>query len=118
MRTAVISDLHLGARRRRRHASPAGRFATSAREALDGVDRLVLLGDVVELRDRPLAEALAAPRRRSPRLGEIVAGAEVVIVAGNHDHHLVERWLEDRALDDAAPLGLEHRRARPGGSAG
>jgi len=33
----------------------------------------------------------------------------VVIVIAADDHHLVERWLEDRALGDPAPLELEHR---------
>ncbi len=69
----------------------------------------MLLGDVIELRDRPLAEALERSRPTLEALGAIAAraGAEVVIVAGNHDHHLVEPWLEARALEAAPPLGLE-----------
>ena len=62
MSTAIVSDLHLGAGNdsdmlRRREALDA------LLEAIGGVERLVLLGDVIELRDRPLAEAfeLAAP---------------------------------------------------------
>jgi predicted phosphodiesterase len=102
----VISDLHLGAgadvdmlRRQEMRDVLA--------EALTGIDRLVLLGDVIELRDRPLAEALDRAAPALAGLGEMSAGAEVVIVAGNHDHHLVEPWLQDRALDGAPPLGLE-----------
>ncbi len=30
-----------------------------------------------------------------------------MIVPGNHDHHLIEPWLDRRALDGAAPLELE-----------
>jgi hypothetical protein len=102
----VISDLHLGAGAdvdmlRRQD----GRDLLA--EALDGIDRLVLLGDVLELRDRPLAEALERAEPALAGLGEIAADAEVVIVAGNHDHHLVEPWLSERALDGAPPLGLE-----------
>jgi hypothetical protein len=108
MATAVISDLHLG--------SGGGvdilrrediREALAVR--LEGVERLVLLGDVVELRDRPLAEALELSRPTLAALGALAdrAGAEVVLVAGNHDHHLVEPWLQARALEDAPPLRLE-----------
>ncbi len=67
VRTAVISDLHLGAGSgvdMLRHAPIRDRLA----EALDGVDRLVLLGDVIELRDRPLHESL---ERAAPALAAI-----------------------------------------------
>jgi hypothetical protein len=72
-------------------------------------DRLVLLGDVIELRQRPLREALSAAE---PVLREIGAalgpGSEAVIVPGNHDHHLAGEWLARRGRDaEPAPLGLE-----------
>src|SRR5205085_4315327 len=35
--------------------------------------------------------------------------AQVVLLAGNHDHALVGPWLEHRAFEGAAPLGLEER---------
>ncbi len=74
-----------------------------------GVDRLVLLGDVLELRQGPLRDG---PRlRRAPVLREIGAAlgpsAEVVIVAGNHDHDLLAPW-----------LGAPRARARPGRRSG
>lgn len=71
--------------------------------ALPGFDRLVLLGDVVELRYGPLRDALgeAAPVLRE--LGSAVG--EVVVVAGNHDHGLLRGWLERR--DPSVALGLE-----------
>jgi predicted phosphodiesterase len=106
MRTAVISDLHLG--------SGGGvdllrqeRFRGVLAERLGQIDRLVLLGDVIELRDRPLAESLEVAVPALTALGEIAGEAEVVIVAGNHDHYLVEPWLQERALRAAPPLGLE-----------
>jgi hypothetical protein len=74
-------------------------------EALPEYDRLVLLGDVLELRHGPLRDALdaAAPVLRA--LGAAVGpDREVVIVPGNHDHALLRGWLERR---DPAPLGLE-----------
>jgi hypothetical protein len=72
-------------------------------------DRLVLLGDVLELRQGPLAGAVAAAR---PVLSELAAAlpehAEVVLVPGNHDHHLLSAWLERSALDGGPPeLRLE-----------
>jgi Calcineurin-like phosphoesterase len=104
LRTLVVSDLHLGARSRRdvlRREHERARLLA----AVSGVERLVLLGDVVELRHGPLREALGAA---APVLGEIAgalgAGREVVVVPGNHDHGLLRGWLERR---DSAPLGLE-----------
>jgi hypothetical protein len=74
-------------------------------EGLRGYERLVLLGDVLELRHGPLREALAAA---APVLRDIGAAlgseGEVVVVPGNHDHALLRGWLERR---DGAPLGLE-----------
>ena len=106
MRTAVISDLHLGlgsgADLLRRE-----RFREPLLERLEGVERLVLLGDVLELRDRPLAEVLEVAGPPLAALARAIDGGELVIVPGNHDHHLIEPWLERRALDGAGPLELE-----------
>ena len=102
MRTAVISDLHLGlgsgADLLRRE-----RFREPLLERLEGVDRLVLLGDVLELRDRPLAEVLEVAAPALAAIAEPLAGGEVVIVPGNHDHHLIEPWLERRSLERRRP---------------
>ena len=78
---------------------------------LDGVDRLVLLGDVLELRHGPAREALAVAR---PVLADIAAalapGTPVVIVPGNHDHALIDPWLLARGRRAAPePLGLAER---------
>ncbi len=70
--------------------------------ALAGSDRLVLLGDLLELRHGPLRDALAAATPVLRELGSTVA--EVIVVPGNHDHALLRGWLERR---DSAPLGLE-----------
>jgi hypothetical protein len=73
--------------------------------ALGEFDRLVLLGDVVELRHGPLREALAAAEPVLRSLGAAIgSGGEVVVVPGNHDHGLLRGWLERR---DSTPLGLE-----------
>jgi hypothetical protein len=109
VRTLVVSDLHLGARTgvdvlRR----PAARAALL--ERLDGVDRLVLLGDTLELRHGPVREALAAARPVLGAIGAAMAGGEVVLVPGNHDHRLLAAWLEGRGDGGRPPpLGLEQR---------
>jgi hypothetical protein len=79
-------------------------------DALEDVDRLVLLGDVLELRHGPRRDALAAARPFFEELGRAFAGREIVVVAGNHDHALVESWLRWRdESPEPAPLGLEQR---------
>lgn len=91
--TALISDLHLGSRSR---ADVLRRAPVRARllEATADVDRLVLLGDVVELRDLPFGVALEAARPFFEEVGEAFAGREVVYVPGNHDHRMLGQWLE------------------------
>jgi hypothetical protein len=79
-------------------------------DALEDIDRLVLLGDVLELRHGPRRDALAAARPFFEELGRAFAGREIVVVAGNHDHALMESW--SRARDESPellPLGLEQR---------
>jgi Calcineurin-like phosphoesterase len=109
VRTLVISDLHLGSRNgvdvlRR----PAAQRALV--EGLEGIDRLVILGDLLELRHGPMRDALnaAAPVLRAvgQRLGP---DGEVVLVPGNHDFRLIAPWLEWRLRDGPAPLGLQER---------
>jgi hypothetical protein len=106
--TLVVSDLHLGGRLghdvlRRREALDA------LLAALDGVERLVLLGDVVELAEQRPRQAMevAEPVLRSlgARLG---SDREVIVVPGNHDAALVRPWLRARnaalGVDAAIPL--------------
>jgi hypothetical protein len=64
---------------------------------------VVLLGDVIELRHGPPREALAAARPFFEDLGRTLVGRELVIVAGNHDHQLVEPWLARRGEDEPPP---------------
>ncbi len=107
-RTLVLSDLHL--------ASSGGidlLRRTEFREALwaglEGADEVVLLGDAVELRDMPLADAIGRARPFFDELRDAIGDGRVVVVPGNHDHHLLDDWLERRRLDGAGPLGLEQR---------
>ena len=77
-------------------------------DAVAEVDRLVLLGDMLELRHGAPREALAAARGLFEDLGRALGEGELVIVAGNHDHALVEPWLARRSEEEhAEPLGAE-----------
>jgi hypothetical protein len=106
MRTLIISDLHLGSVSRA-DLLRRPELRAPLLEALAGVDRLVLLGDVLELRQGPAREAMAAARAFFEDLGRALAGRELVITAGNHDHALVEPWLARRGEADESPLAVE-----------
>jgi predicted phosphodiesterase len=108
MRTVLISDMHLGSSGAIDLLHRPDLRRTLWKE-LEGADEIVLLGDVVELRDRPLSEALTLARPFFAELGSVIGDGRVLLVPGNHDHHLLEEWLERRRLEGAPPLGLEQR---------
>jgi predicted phosphodiesterase len=98
VRTAVVSDIHLG----KAAGNDVVRRPEVRRRLLEGIaaaDRLVLLGDVVELRESPLADAMAAARPFFEELGDAFAGKPVVLVPGNHDYQLGASLRQARALD-------------------
>jgi hypothetical protein len=114
VRTAIISDLHLGlASDEDVLRDPSIRRVLL--EELAGADRLVLLGDAVELRTLPLGISLERARPFFEDLGEAIGGIEVVLVPGNHDHRLAEPLL-DRLSLDGERLGLEHHHSPVGPS--
>ncbi len=109
MPTLVVSDLHLGSATRvdvLRDPEPLDALTAALRERRP--ERLVLLGDTVELRHGPVREALASARPVLAALGSALdPDAEVVLAAGNHDHQIVAPWLERRALAGDPPLAIE-----------
>jgi UDP-2,3-diacylglucosamine pyrophosphatase LpxH len=117
MRTAIISDLHLG-------LVAGGDVLRDPEtralllERLAGAERLVLLGDVVELRDLPIGPALAAARPFFEELGAAVGEIEVTLVPGNHDHRFAEPLLDQLSLAGAGPLELEQTAAPAPGPLG
>ena len=113
MRTLVVSDLHLGSRTGADVLrQPAARNALMRELALS--DRLVLLGDVLELRHGPVAGALEVAL---PILQELASAlpddAEVILVPGNHDHDLVRPWLDGRTASIALDEQVKPATASP-----
>ena len=81
-------------------------FRARLLEAIEGVDRLVLLGDVLELRDRPLREALDAAAPAFAELAEALARCR----AGDRSRQ--PRPPSDRALARASRARRRRRRSR------
>jgi UDP-2,3-diacylglucosamine pyrophosphatase LpxH len=101
MTTALISDLHLGAWQLNdllRYPIFIRRLA----KALEGVDEVVLLGDVLELRFQRLEIALQVSQPFFAALGDALrarrprnaSAPRVVYVAGNHDYHFALQLME------------------------
>lgn len=117
-RTLVISDLHLGSRLGRDTLRRPAVLAVLLKALVD-VDRLVLLGDTVELLEARGSKAMATARPVLRALGTALGpDREVVLVPGNHDHALVRPWLRGRharrqgiALDARVPARTERRLA-------
>ncbi len=93
MRTLVISDLHLGARLGPgvlHRPKPLERLL----ETVAGIDRLVLLGDVLELPQGREYHALDQAEPVLRALGSALGPErEVIVVPGNHDLGLIRSWL-------------------------
>jgi hypothetical protein len=111
VRTLVVSDLHLGA------SSGADLLRRpELREPLldalrDGVDRFVILGDGLELREVAVRDAAAHAEPLLREAGEALGpGGEIVLVGGNHDHALLAGWTETHLMQDAPhTMALERR---------
>lgn len=109
MRTAVLSDPHLGRLNGGdilRHSAPRARLV----DTLGDLDRLVILGDVFELREIRASAAVSLARPLFEELGKALPpGAEVVVVPGNHDYLLAKPVLRRVArrrlgLEQTAPV--------------
>ena len=103
----MVSDLHLGAVSGRdvlRMPEPRERLI----EALAKADRVVALGDLLELREQPVARVLDAAAPALAALAEACHDTELIVVPGNHDHHLADAFIDQLRLEDQN-LGLEQR---------
>ncbi|MGH2893440.1 MAG: metallophosphoesterase, partial [Solirubrobacteraceae bacterium] len=94
MRTLVVSDLHLGNRSRGdvlRQAAIRERLLAAIADV--GAERLVLLGDIVELMHRQPRRAMDAAEPVLRALGQCMGPErEVIVVPGNHDAPLLRGW--------------------------
>lgn len=110
MRSLVISDLHLGANAGTEALRRPAALGVLL-ERLADVDRLVLLGDTLELRHGPAREALAVAEPVLRAIGDALGpGRDVVVVPGNHDHAIAAGWLDWRGRRQAPdPLALDER---------
>ena len=89
MRTLVISDLHVGAASGKDLLRRAALRAPLI-DAVRDVDRLVILGDGLELREAPHRDAAALAAPLFAEAGRALGpDGELVVLAGNHDHGLV-----------------------------
>lgn len=95
MKTLVISDTHLGARDGRDVLRRPVALELLL-DSLKNVDRLVLLGDLVELLDGRVSGALLDAKPILKEIGRAMSGREIIVLAGNHDHALVRGWLRER----------------------
>jgi hypothetical protein len=110
VRTLVISDLHLGSTRDADLLRRADLRAPLL-EAVARHDRLLILGDALELREAPQRDAAEIAAPVFADLGRALGPeGELLIVGGNHDHGLVAGWIDGR-LQTEPPgfLGLEQR---------
>lgn len=112
--TAIVSDLHLGTvsgADLARRPQAMERLLAVAEQA----DRLVVLGDLIELRERPATAVLDDIAPVLTAIGDVTAGKPVVLVPGNHDHQLVAPALERERLAGVGPLTVAgDRPPRPG----
>ncbi|MEV4421637.1 hypothetical protein AB0L40_16890 [Patulibacter sp. NPDC049589] len=104
--TLVVSDLHLGSGSGIDLLRGPGPAQDALFAALDGVERLVVAGDLLELRHAPPRAILERARPFLARLGEALGpDRELLLLAGNHDHRMVRPWLHDLRLR-GDPLAL------------
>jgi predicted phosphodiesterase len=100
--TAIISDLHLGTVSGAdlvRRPEPLAQLL----EVIGEADRVVFLGDLLELRERPANAVLEDVAPELTRIGTATAGKQVVLVPGNHDYQLVAPAIERARVTGTGP---------------
>ena len=101
----IVSDLHLGT-----HGdfdlARSGEGADRLVEAISEGEQVIVLGDLLELRELPVRAVLDRARPTIERIGRATAGRRLTLVPGNHDYGLAGPWLE-RARFDGAEIGPE-----------
>lgn len=95
MRALVISDTHFGAWTGR-DLLREDFFLERLEPELEGIDELIVLGDLFDFLFASVGEAVDAADGLLGLFAAKLRGKRLVFVAGNHDHHLVHRDLENR----------------------
>jgi UDP-2,3-diacylglucosamine pyrophosphatase LpxH len=104
LRALVISDTHFGAWTGR-DLLAEDFFLERLAPALDGVDEVILLGDLFDFLFGSVAGAVDASAGLLALIAEKLPGKRFVFLAGNHDHHLVHRDEETRVIEAALARG-------------
>ncbi len=94
MRALVISDTHFGAWTGRDLLREEP-FLERLAPHLEGIDEVIFLGDLFDFLFGSVADAVDAADGLLRLLAERLPGKRLVFLAGNHDHHLVYRVVED-----------------------
>src|ERR1700754_2747151 len=110
MRTLVVSDLHLG-KTERTDLLRRPELREPLLETIDGADRLVILGDGLELREAAHRDAVDLANPFFAALGaRLGAEKELILLSGNHDHGIAAGWIDARLQSEPSGfLGLEQR---------
>ena len=95
MRALVISDTHFGAWTGRDLLREEF-FLERLAPALEGVDELIFLGDLFDFLFGEVGECVEAAGGLLDLIAARMPGKRLVFLAGNHDHHLVHRDVENR----------------------
>lgn len=95
MRALVISDTHFGAWTGRDLLREEF-FLERLAPQLEGIDELIFLGDLFDFLFGSVGDAVDAAAGLLDLIAASLTGKRLVFLAGNHDHHLVHRDLENR----------------------
>jgi UDP-2,3-diacylglucosamine pyrophosphatase LpxH len=95
VRALVISDTHFGAWTGR-DLLREEEFLERLEPWLAEIDELIFLGDLFDFLFASVADAVDAADGLLRLIAERLPGKRLVFLAGNHDHHLLHRALEDR----------------------
>jgi hypothetical protein len=110
VKTLVISDLHLG-RTERSDLLRRPDLREPLLAALADVDRFVILGDGLELREAAHRDAVEIAGPFFADIGRTLGpDRELIVLSGNHDHGIAAGWIDARLQSEPAGfLGLEQR---------
>src|SRR3954467_11417040 len=110
VKTLVISDLHLG-RTERSDLLRRPDLREPLLAALADVDRFVILGDGLELREAAHRDAVEIAGPFFADVGRVIGpDRELIVLSGNHDHGIAAGWIDARLQSEPSGfLGLEQR---------